>query len=545
MQTVQTMTVDGQEALFIPAGGGQAIQLNQQPGQQIQLGQGQQIQIGPGGSIQLGGGQVQLANNQVLGQVFTVPKSEQPTFISPQGQIQLGQSHPQTFMTPSGQFLRAPTNLMTASNFPQTVQLPNGQSVQVAASPGMSQVLQFPMATTQTIPVQVPISLGNGQTVYQTVHVPIQLHSPSIQQLLQPQMQIIPQMPQLANVITPTGQIQQIQLTPISSLSLQTSQNHINTPATTTVASHPSITSTVSTVSTAAQQPESCQAQTQQMGLQSPNASQTQVNTSQHSLQSPQQISIASPTGQQTISVLPTSQMRTASVQNVIQMPGTSNTSIAHQGTTGIPVQHIPGIGSVQIIPANVLNTASISTANTATSSTPSINGLQNITLTPVSTGQTVQVKQGEQNQLKFLIKQESTGPQGQQVFATIPKSEPSFQGATFINTTPTTQSLTTNETSTTPAQINISVVDTSNLNSSSTGATAGSGSTSDDTKFKKEKKRVACTCPNCVQGERHADRKKQHICHIANCNKVYGKTSHLRAHLRWHTGRKDNFKVD
>uniref|UniRef100_T1HBB1 C2H2-type domain-containing protein n=1 Tax=Rhodnius prolixus TaxID=13249 RepID=T1HBB1_RHOPR len=31
--------------------------------------------------------------------------------------------------------------------------------------------------------------------------------------------------------------------------------------------------------------------------------------------------------------------------------------------------------------------------------------------------------------------------------------------------------------------------------------------------------------------------RKKQHVCHVAGCNKVYGKTSHLRAHLRWHTG--------
>lgn len=31
--------------------------------------------------------------------------------------------------------------------------------------------------------------------------------------------------------------------------------------------------------------------------------------------------------------------------------------------------------------------------------------------------------------------------------------------------------------------------------------------------------------------------KKKQHICHIAGCGKVYGKTSHLRAHLRWHSG--------
>ncbi|CAB4061311.1 SP4 [Lepeophtheirus salmonis] len=56
--------------------------------------------------------------------------------------------------------------------------------------------------------------------------------------------------------------------------------------------------------------------------------------------------------------------------------------------------------------------------------------------------------------------------------------------------------------------------------------------------------KRVACTCPNCKDGDRGRGknpdgkpRKKQHICHITNCNKVYGKTSHLRAHLRWHSG--------
>ncbi|CAG2117971.1 unnamed protein product, partial [Medioppia subpectinata] len=51
--------------------------------------------------------------------------------------------------------------------------------------------------------------------------------------------------------------------------------------------------------------------------------------------------------------------------------------------------------------------------------------------------------------------------------------------------------------------------------------------------------RRVACTCPNCRDGEgRNSEtKKKQHICHIPGCNKVYGKTSHLRAHLRWHTG--------
>lgn len=50
--------------------------------------------------------------------------------------------------------------------------------------------------------------------------------------------------------------------------------------------------------------------------------------------------------------------------------------------------------------------------------------------------------------------------------------------------------------------------------------------------------RRVACTCPNCRDGEgRTASGRKQHICHIPGCGKVYGKTSHLRAHLRWHSG--------
>ena len=56
--------------------------------------------------------------------------------------------------------------------------------------------------------------------------------------------------------------------------------------------------------------------------------------------------------------------------------------------------------------------------------------------------------------------------------------------------------------------------------------------------------RRVACTCPNCTSGVNSkatnpdgSPKKKQHVCHYQNCGKVYGKTSHLRAHLRWHTG--------
>uniref|UniRef100_A0A672K826 Sp1 transcription factor n=1 Tax=Sinocyclocheilus grahami TaxID=75366 RepID=A0A672K826_SINGR len=60
----------------------------------------------------------------------------------------------------------------------------------------------------------------------------------------------------------------------------------------------------------------------------------------------------------------------------------------------------------------------------------------------------------------------------------------------------------------------------------------------SSPTAVSRRSRREACTCPYCKHGEgRDPSKKKQHICHLPGCGKVYGKTSHLRAHLRWHTG--------
>lgn len=74
-------------------------------------------------------------------------------------------------------------------------------------------------------------------------------------------------------------------------------------------------------------------------------------------------------------------------------------------------------------------------------------------------------------------------------------------------------------------------------------GTTMEEGETSPDPQPQQGRRlrREACTCPYCKEGEGRSStdpgKKKQHICHMPGCGKVYGKTSHLRAHLRWHTG--------
>lgn len=141
-------------------------------------------------------------------------------------------------------------------------QLNPGQSVQVRPANSLPQVVQFP-AMQQTVPVQIPISTTNGQTIYQTVHVPLQAFAGQMPGLVQPQMQIFPQIAQVwirihlskdmiilfrrgdksllnlidrmnhfqvANIITPSGQIQQVQLAPMNQLQ-GTQQIHIRKQA--------------------------------------------------------------------------------------------------------------------------------------------------------------------------------------------------------------------------------------------------------------------------------------------------------------------------
>lgn len=79
------------------------------------------------------------------------------------------------------------------------------------------------------------------------------------------------------------------------------------------------------------------------------------------------------------------------------------------------------------------------------------------------------------------------------------------------------------------------------------TVAVASPGTATATTVTRRYGSRATCDCPNCKEADAlgltapemaaELRQKNLHSCHVPGCGKVYNKTSHLKAHLRWHTG--------
>ncbi|XP_074081899.1 transcription factor Sp1 [Macrotis lagotis] len=90
-------------------------------------------------------------------------------------------------------------------------------------------------------------------------------------------------------------------------------------------------------------------------------------------------------------------------------------------------------------------------------------------------------------------------------------------------------------------AQLGLHGASGDGIHDDTAGGVEGESSSDPQPQPGRRTRREACTCPYCKDSEGRGSgdpgKKKQHICHMPGCGKVYGKTSHLRAHLRWHTG--------
>ncbi|RXG62223.1 hypothetical protein Avbf_05082, partial [Armadillidium vulgare] len=174
---MQTVTFDGQEAIYI------------QTPIQHQVGGQQTIQL------TTAGGQTLLAHP---GQIIRTPNVIQ-------GVQAVGSTNQHQTLTVSG--VRQATANAAQTNAATANQVPQAQVVQL----GMHQA---------SIPVQIPISTAGGQTIFQTIPFPVQI-MPNVVQANGQTLQVIPQLtqqqqmtsqPQIAQILMPNGQIQQVQM---------------------------------------------------------------------------------------------------------------------------------------------------------------------------------------------------------------------------------------------------------------------------------------------------------------------------------------------
>lgn len=366
---------------------------------------------------------------------------------------------------------------------------PQGFTQNVAIRQGnMVQTLQLPLAhaaapVQQTLPVQVPISTGNGQTVLHTIHVPVQ----TVQAVATPQGNMLASGQQLAAAQV----VQQL----------------------------------------AQMQPQMAQAQA--LAVQLPSG---QV------VQGPVGQLLAGgaawwPMGAAAINVSGLAGLRSPNIIQVQSLPGIQVQAAGAAGGAGQP--HILGGGALQ-----------------ALGITPQGNVIASpIQGAPLSPVQTVQAALANGQLLAQQFQQDPNDPTKWQLVTAQPVAAPAASttqthlqaaGQQVHLVQAQAQTLTSAaggaSTPVTDGSGGLESPDLTDGGASQGAADGGStptGAGSSGNAGLGRLRRVACTCPNCREGEGRSseNKRRQHVCHIAGCHKVYGKTSHLRAHLRWHAG--------
>ncbi|XP_060064167.1 transcription factor Sp4-like [Ylistrum balloti] len=572
----QTVNVDGQEAIFIPSsgvGGGQAILAGNQQ-QVFSTPTGQIIRQGlptgnmipnmgynlAGNMVNIGGNVVSLAGVQGLqtrphGVVQAVQMPQQVQQMSNLIQIPVsttnGQSTYQTIQLPTmqgfpmafpqGQQQATPQIQALSVNTTTAVgQGPNGQITtpvnqnQQVTQVAQPQLIEIAAATTSVTagksqPDNGKPSTPQSQTVTSQVTTTPVLHStqqnntgtimtagtfgtpiatPTTPNMLSQMPTLVPIGTNFLN--TATGQV-----IPMSQSVGTNGQNVIvaSMPQQSATSSTTTTSATTTVASTQQQQPSLVQAIPQQITVQAlPSQNFTNLQFAGQN-----QVLAQNPW----LSALNVANIRAPSMQT-IQVPNLQSI----QNIQGIQaVQNVQGLQGFQLTPQGQL----IATGN--------VQNMGAVTLTPSgaltvanAVGNAQQQQQQSPQQFTATIQnvaQLTSGPTGQAVTGTSQMIAAGQQIQQDPNDPTKWQVVQTSQ----GAAVTLSPSQVSQQGVSVLGEQSVTSN--------RRLRRVACTCPNCTdnEGRTGENKKKQHICHIPGCKKVYGKTSHLRAHLRWHTG--------